>query len=254
MKRNVWMLGLVGFCVVTAMLGTMTGCGGGDGDAAEGTGTIQGTVESFEASVPAALVLAAVQGVTVYLDGPVSRSTTTDANGTFSFTGLPAGDYTLAFEYNGEEVTYRGQSGQEATISVGQNQTVEVTEMRISGGHVNIGNISVTTHEAALDMTGTWTISGNVTSGSPRPGGTGTIQLIQSGNTITGNFVPNDGRQITGSVDANSITLLLPCGDPNDPNGPEDLCTGTVSADFNQANGTWWSGDGSAGTWSITRQ
>ena len=38
-----------------------------------------------------------IAGVTVTLDGPVSATTTTGADGTYLFTGLPAGDYTVTF-------------------------------------------------------------------------------------------------------------------------------------------------------------
>jgi len=251
MKRNVWMLRLVGFCAIAAMLGTMTGCGG-DGDAAEGTGTIQGTVEAFGVSAPVALVLAAAQGVTVYLDGPVSRSTTTDANGTFSFTGLPAGDYTLRFEYNGEEVTYRGQSGQEATISVADDQTVEVTDIRVSGGNVNIGNIRVlqpdgpesadsngsdsTTNPDTQNsgVAGTWTgtVDGNST----------TLRLTQNGSSVAGTMTgwPPDEtcagtHTVTGSISGNTASLHVVCpggGDVNDwrVTVDGDVMTGDIQA------------------------
>ena len=54
----------------------MSGCGT---DEPEGTGAVQGNVESFENTLAVSRILAAVSGVTVYLEGPVNRSTTTDA-------------------------------------------------------------------------------------------------------------------------------------------------------------------------------
>ena len=130
-------------CVLFSAGIFFVGCEDDSGDEPVGTSIIQGNVDSFETSVAVSRVLAAVAGVVVYLDGPVSRSTTTDTNGNFTFTELPAGDYTLRFEYNGEEVTYRGESGQTASITLESNQMVELTGMRISGGQVNIGNIRV---------------------------------------------------------------------------------------------------------------
>ena len=139
---------------LVAAMGLLSFVGCGDGDEATGTCAIQGIVESFETAAPvAARILAAVPGIVVYIDGPVSRNTTTDANGSFSFSSLPAGDYSLRFTYNGEEVTYRGESGQEAMISVAENQTVEVT-IRVSGGHVNIGNLRVINNEPVDDSNG----------------------------------------------------------------------------------------------------
>lgn len=96
-----------------------------------------------EALVPSAYADPGQGGVTVYLEGPVNRTSTTDDNGDFVFTGLPAGDYQLRFEYNGQEVGYRGERGQIASITVGDNEIVDMGGIRISGGHVNIGNVRV---------------------------------------------------------------------------------------------------------------
>ncbi len=96
-----------------------------------------------EALVPSAYAAGNREGIIVTLDGPVSRSTTTAADGTFSFSQLPAGTYTLQFEYDGEQVRYRGRSGQVPTITLGENEIVELVNLRISGGKVNIGNIRV---------------------------------------------------------------------------------------------------------------
>ena len=178
--------------VATVGLLSFAGCGGGDGDQATGTCAIQGTVESFEPSASAAaIVMAAVPGIVVYIDGPVLKSTTTDANGVFSFTGLPAGDYSLRFMYNGEEVTYRGQSGQVATVSVADDQTVEISSVKISGGQINIGNIKIVSNGQVVDgdngtpavnVTGLWSVTGASDKGS----GTFEMNLIRSGNNLSG--------------------------------------------------------------------
>lgn len=80
-------------------------------------------------------------GITVSLDGPAERSATTADDGTFTLTDLPAGAYEVTFSRDGQVVRYRGKSGQVATIQVGENETVHLVNIRISGGHVNIGNV-----------------------------------------------------------------------------------------------------------------
>lgn len=80
-------------------------------------------------------------GITVYVDGPVSQSTTTAEDGTFVCSGLPAGDYHIGFKYNGQDIMYRGNSGQMATISCADNMSTDLVNIRISDGMVNIGNI-----------------------------------------------------------------------------------------------------------------
>lgn len=80
-------------------------------------------------------------GITVYVDGPVGQSTTTADDGTFICSGLPAGDYHIGFKYNGQDIMYRGRSGQMATISCSDNMSTQLIDIRISGGMVNIGNI-----------------------------------------------------------------------------------------------------------------
>ncbi len=82
-------------------------------------------------------------GITVSLAGPVDRSAVTADDGTFTLSDLPAGIYQLTFALNGEKVTYRGKSGQVATIEVGEDETVQLLNIRIRGGHVNIGNVKI---------------------------------------------------------------------------------------------------------------
>ena len=171
---------LLGLCLCLTM--TICGCDGDDsagnvggtsstggGSGSSGPSTISGQVTSFktakvdfvpveqekqgiiamfasavsEAILPSANAAGNRAGITVYIDGPVSQSTTTSDNGTFVFTGLPAGAYAFRFEYNGEEVTYRGNSGQVATITIGEGELLELS-LKISGGKVNIGNIKFT--------------------------------------------------------------------------------------------------------------
>ena len=74
MKHQAISVLVVALSIVVSAL--IFGCGN---DEPTGTGQIQGNVESFENTVVLARLRAAVEGVTVYVEGPVSRSTTTDA-------------------------------------------------------------------------------------------------------------------------------------------------------------------------------
>ena len=174
MRRKPIPYALLGLLFLLAAV--VAGCGGsggddndGDSDGVQGTSAIRGNISSFETAdasftpgmkeketllarvasaisevvVPSAYAAGNRAGIVVYLDGPVSRSTTTAADGSFSFSQLPAGTYALRFEYSGEEVMYRGRSGQVPEITLGENELIELVNLRISGGKVNVGNIHV---------------------------------------------------------------------------------------------------------------
>jgi hypothetical protein len=158
------------------------GCDGGDGESSgsvspsgsgdttsEGTAILRGNISSFKTAgiiyqpvipkeesrvarlmsgicgllLPSAEAAGNREGIVIYIDGSVSRSATTADDGSFEFTDLPPGTYALTFEYEGEEVTYRGNSGQVATITLEGDTVVELLNLRISGGKVNIGNIKI---------------------------------------------------------------------------------------------------------------
>ena len=135
----------------------MTSCELFDDSADDPTGSslIQGKVLDFEVAAAKRLmnISKAVRGgIKVTIEGPVTRSTTTSDDGLFVFSLLPAGDYKLKFEYNGSEIRYRGNSGQEATISVLDNQRVEAYSIEIKGGSVNIGNLRIVELGAVDDV------------------------------------------------------------------------------------------------------
>jgi len=67
----------------------LAACGGGGGGGPAPTYTISG-------AVTAAVSGAGLQGIGVSLTGAASKSTTTDASGNYSFTGLPSGAYAVA--------------------------------------------------------------------------------------------------------------------------------------------------------------
>ena len=100
-----------------------------------GTGAIHGTVDSQDASAP-------LQGITViaeYSTGSVPiGSTTSDAAGSYTVTGLPAGTYTLQFSAPGWVTSYFQNSstavdGQTVPLSVGDTDHIGMQQM-IAGG------------------------------------------------------------------------------------------------------------------------
>jgi len=158
--------------VCAVAVAALIGCdslSGDDDNGSGGTSMIIGNISSFETAslifeplerrgdslparfafvisellLPSADARGQLEGIIVSIEGPVSRSTETSAEGTFSFSGLPAGTYHILFEFNGEQVRYRGRSGQMASITLGENQVAEMVNIRISGGRANIGNIRI---------------------------------------------------------------------------------------------------------------
>ena len=103
MRRHTLFAGTV--MMLATAIATLLAIAGCDHDNdTSGTAQIYGVVDSVDGQLTTA-IQAAVVGVTVYLNGPISRSAVTDATGYFIFADLPAGSYTLRFSYNGNEGT-----------------------------------------------------------------------------------------------------------------------------------------------------
>lgn len=84
-----------------------------------GTGTVSGTVMASATGVADA---------TVQLAGGVTRSTDTDANGAYQFTGVPEGDYTVTVTLPAGFTLATGQTAtKSATVAGGQTATVNWT-------------------------------------------------------------------------------------------------------------------------------
>lgn len=174
MKPISWVLTVMGSLGLA--LGLMVGCeisGGGDGSS--GNSAIMGNVVSASSvarntpvvsdswlarlsHIVADLMVPSAQaaqpetqsgpgGITVTLSGTEDRTAVTGSDGWFTVDNLPAGEYRIAFTFNGETVRYRGRSGQEATLTVGTNQVLQLLNIRLSGGTCNIGNVRIMTRE-----------------------------------------------------------------------------------------------------------
>lgn len=92
--------------------------------ASSGATSLSGTVfDSQQAIMP---------GVALLLTGPATRTTTSDAHGQFSFTGLPTGDYALRAALEGFGITVR-----KMTIAAGTRLTTRV-EMSVGGPVIRV--------------------------------------------------------------------------------------------------------------------
>jgi hypothetical protein len=120
-----------------AGLFSLTGCDSGDGSSPEGTSTVQGNVASYSidgvAYVPGEET--AVGGVGVHMMG-TDLSTTTDDNGYFIMSGVPAGLHQMQFMFNGQISTI--------DVNVPDDGIVTMQDIRCYGqqpatvGHMNV--------------------------------------------------------------------------------------------------------------------
>jgi hypothetical protein len=142
---------LTAFPVYAAVL--LSGCGPGCGtlgvqntspcgsSTSSATSTTSTTTSTF--SIFGTVSGTTLLGVTINLTGAATGSTTTDVNGTYSFTALPTGSYTVVPSFGGN--TFSPAS----------------TAVTISGGNVTLSNFSEST-TAAVASSLSGTISGAV--------------------------------------------------------------------------------------------
>lgn len=74
----------------------------------------------------------AISGATVSITGPATASTTTDANGNYSFTGLQPGTYSVTGTHSG----YKARTYSNVTVTAGQTTTQDIqltTTGRVTG-------------------------------------------------------------------------------------------------------------------------
>ena len=119
--------------VLAAGLGTLAagGCGGGDGGGGGGTGVTTGTVSGTVAASGTGVGGAALS---LERSGQTARTTTSSATGSFSFSSVTAGGWTLEVEPpEGFELAGGQAASMPVTVTAGQTSTVNVALAEIPG-------------------------------------------------------------------------------------------------------------------------
>ncbi|RAK44087.1 hypothetical protein BHU61_09940, partial [Macrococcus epidermidis] len=161
-----------------------------------------------------------LEGVTVALvkpDGTII-TTTTDKNGHYAFTGLPAGTYTVYFNTPVNAISTLVNvdfNGHDAIDSDGSVITIQLTEdnMTIDSGFYFANGGNTGSNTGGTDN-GTNT-DGNTTPGENpgNNGGTVVVPPVTKGNLTIGNRVWNDananGLQDQGEVGLEGVTVAL---------------------------------------------
>ena len=191
------------------------GCGDDNGPEDEQTGTtLQGTVTAFQAQVVAGgFELAATEGVVVSIG---SRSTETDANGSFTLRDFAVGTQNVLFSRDGGSGTY-------VLSEIERGDSFLLDQVEVSGGQVS------TQH------TGTWIGTG----GSTDPGSQGQVALTmiisQNGNALTGTASigepDNSSWNISGTETGHSVDGILTVTSTNSQCAADGDFEGTFVAD-----------------------
>jgi len=154
-------------------------------------------------------------GATVSLSGPSTASTTADASGNYSFSGIPAGTYTVtgtasgykARSYSGVTVT----SGQTTTQNIGLTTTGRVTGTVTGSGSAALSGATVTLQGGNLATTDTVsTDASGVYTSSWDPIGTYTVTCSAAGyasQTVTGVAITTGGLTTVNCTLSNTGTL-----------------------------------------------
>lgn len=194
------------------------------------------TVLSYTISGTITLNGSGLPGVTVSLQGTSSNSVTTASDGTYSFTGVQNGLYTVTPSLAGYTFT-------PANLSVS----------------VNNGNVTGQDFTAApsiVNIAGAWSIFHTPQGGAEQ--GPNFATFSQTGNAVTLNYYTDDGIMKTGSGTISGNNIQLSFGNTDSCNNAATVTiTGTISADGTTITGTYTqtgtSGNcsgGETGTWS----
>ncbi|HJQ02449.1 MAG TPA: carboxypeptidase regulatory-like domain-containing protein [Jatrophihabitans sp.] len=235
---------------MTAGVTYANACGGG------GT-ALSGQVTNLNSGV-------VISGATVSLSGPTSASTTSDANGNYSFSGIPAGTYSVSATANGYLArTYSGvvvTSGQTATQNIQLTTTGRVTGTVTGAAGAALSGATITLQGGNLPTTDTVTSNstGNYTSNWD-PVGTYTVTCSATGyadQTVTGVSITTGGLTTVNCALSNTGTLTGVVSNLNSGvliSGATVTLSGPTSASTtSDASGNYSFSGIPAGTYSVT--
>ena len=111
----------------------LAGCNSGDGSRPEGNSTVQGNVASFSAG--AVSLAPGGAGVDVRMLG-TGLSTTTDSDGDFVMSGVPAGNHEMQFMFNDQVSTLEVDVPEDGILTLGDIRCVG--QQSASVGHMNM--------------------------------------------------------------------------------------------------------------------
>lgn len=234
------------FVVLFSLTILLSGCGGGHWDFYSGGGNSNSdssaSVSEYSISGNITLNGAALVGATVTLSGASSATTTTDANGNYSFTGLANGSYTVTptltgynFSNTSDAVTINGASVTISTEIATPTSPISGLPYIISGtvtsGGAVLSGVTITlsgtsSGTASTDANGDYSFSG-LANGSytvtPSLAGytfTSPIDVTLNGaDSASNNFVATSTTNPTyfisgivlvgGNVDFSGVTMTL---------------------------------------------
>ena len=172
-----------------------------------------------------------IAGVEVTLSGPVSATTTTDANGSYEFTGLPQGNYTVSVDgtaLDGLEQTHDLDDPATVTPTTANSTVVELTLAQPSRDDadfgfrepVQFGSIGDTVWN---DQNG----DGIQDPGEPGIDGVTVTLFDASGTEIASQVTANGGQYLFEDLPAGDYTVSVSGSPIDDLNQTYDLDDGT---------------------------
>jgi len=192
------------------------GCGGGDGDDDGGSGattyTISGTVSGDVAP-----------GVTITLSGTSSKTATTGTSGTYTFTGLATGSYTVTpslygydFTETSESVAISGEdiTDVDFTSAVAPTYTLSGTvsgdiaegvKIALSGTGTPSATTNATGDYSLSVTTGTYTVTPSLSGYAFNP--TSKSVTVSSAAVSDVDFTSSEAASVGDTTDYSSITL-----------------------------------------------
>jgi hypothetical protein len=202
-----------------------------------------------------------VRNAVVSLQG-TQYSVSTDSNGNFNLANIPFGTYTLIVTAPNmntitQIVSYTGQSlsimlPPMTVFHCLKGDANDDAQLGLDDAVYILQTLAGLRPVGEIDVTGLW----NVTVVSDKGGGTFTMDLTQSGNSVSGTtLIKGYSGTVSGSINGSDISLVVADPDP-DCSGSVGTLTGTVSGNTMSGSHSSIAGGtcpAESGTWTATR-